>query len=56
MAHFEMNRGAMTYVVCQLLVILFFGLFTEYKHGGDPHDKTQEEVAVELLKNHYPSF
>ena len=52
-----MNRGALTYVICQLLVILFFGLFTEYKsEGGDPRSKAQDEVATENLKNHYPSF
>ncbi len=40
MAHFAMNRGAMTYVICQIIVILFFGLFTEYNEkGGSPRDK-----------------
>lgn len=57
MAHFAMNRGAMTYVVCQIIVILFFGLFTEYKDkGGDPHSRAQDAIATKMIKSHYASF
>jgi len=57
MAHFEMNRGALTYVICQILVILFFGLFTEFKDGATPHSTPADEArAKQLLKDHYPSF
>lgn len=57
MAHFEMNRGALAYVICQTIVILFFGLFTEFKDGTDPQGgQGTEDRAVELIQNHYPSF
>jgi ammonium transporter Rh len=44
----------MLYIISQVIVILFFGLFTHYGEGGDPKDSTQENVATELLRNHYP--
>jgi uncharacterized membrane protein len=56
MPHFEISRAFMTYLICQIIVILFFGLFTEFKYGADPKDHKQNEVATELLKNHYPCF
>lgn len=57
MSGLHLGRAPLTYIICQIIVILFFGLFTEFKKGADPHGGPHaEEVAVELIKNHYACF
>lgn len=57
MSGFHLGRAPLTYIICQILVILFFGLFTEFKKGADPRGGPHvEEKAVELIKHHYTCF
>lgn len=56
MTHFKLGRAPLLYIICQAIVILFFGLFTEFKTGTDPKDSHEEPHATELLKDHYACF
>ena len=58
MTKMEIGKAPLTYMICQGLVILFFGLFSEFKEGSDPlADPTaQDSYARQVLKDHYPSF
>ena len=58
MTLFQLGRPQVTYLVCQALVILFYGLFVEFKSGTDPKgDKAKEDAtAQDMLRNRYASF
>jgi uncharacterized membrane protein len=56
MSNFSLGRAPLLYIICQAIVILFFGLFTEFKTGTDPKDSKEEPHATELLKDHYACF
>lgn len=56
MSKLSFSTGPVLYAICQILVILFFGLFTEFKKGADPRSTHEEEHASEILKNHYAHF
>ena len=51
-----MGKEPLLYIICQAIVILFFGLFTEFKKGADPKDSHEEPHATELLQDHYACF
>jgi hypothetical protein len=53
MSGFHLGRAPLLYIISQIIVILFFGLFTQYGHGGDPKDPDQKKVATKLLNTHY---
>ena len=56
MSHFKLGRAPLLYIICQAIVMLFFGLFTEFKKGADPKDSHEEPHAKELLLDHYACF
>lgn len=56
MSGFHLGRAPLLYIISQIIVILFFGLFTKYGHGGDPKDSHEMEEATKLLNTHYPQF
>ena len=56
MSHFTIGRAPLVYLISMIIVILFFGLFTEFKSGTDPKNAKEEDHATELLRNHYACF
>jgi ammonium transporter Rh len=56
MSGFHLGRAPLLYIISQIIVILFFGLFTKYGHGGDPKDSNEMKVATKLLNTHYAQF
>lgn len=57
MTKMALGREEVTYVVAQIIVIFFFGIFTGFFGGTSPlADSKMNEVAALSLKDHYPSF
>lgn len=40
------GRQEITFILCEAICILFYGLFTEYKAGTDPKTAAADEPAI----------
>ena len=40
------GRVEITFLLCEAVCILFYGLFTEYKVGTDPKTLASDEAAI----------
>lgn len=54
----SISTGPVLYLVCQIIVILMFGLFATFKHGTEYRNYSEEEekYAAKIIKNHYAAF
>jgi ammonium transporter Rh len=54
---FAFGRAELTFLVCESICILFYGLFTEYGGLTSPYsDKAANEKASDFLQEKYPLF
>jgi ammonium transporter Rh len=57
MTHLSLGRAPLTYFICQVIVILFFGLFTEFNEYNSPMSPAaNEEKALKIAHSKYPLF
>jgi ammonium transporter Rh len=51
------GRVEITFLLCEAVSILFYGLFTEYKEGSDPKTNAADEAAIQTyMHDKYPCF
>jgi hypothetical protein len=51
------GRVEITFLLCEAVSILFYGLFTEYKLGSDPKTSPALEAGIEgYMHDKYPMF
>ena len=49
------GRAEMTFIVCQVIVILFYGLFVEFGKGTSVHSTEDEDTTTaDELHTRYP--
>ena len=54
-----LGKAPVVFAVCQIIVILFYGLFVEFGSGSNPHqaqDAAANAATKTFVKDHYPSF
>jgi len=58
MTKMEIGKAPLTYAICQILVILFFGLFSTFGDSTNPQGNLayEDPSSTAMLKDHYASF
>ena len=53
----QLGRAELTFLVCETICILFYGLFTEYGVGTSPHSTAAEDLVIsDHIQQKYPLF
>lgn len=53
----QLGRSEMTFLVCEAVCILFYGLFTEYGEETSPFSTAEDDVKInDILHNKYALF
>lgn len=53
----HLGKAELTFLVCETVCILFYGLFTEYGDGTSPQSTAADDVAIKnKIQAQYPLF
>jgi hypothetical protein len=53
----ELGRAETTFLVCEAVCILFYGLFTEYGDKASPFSSADDDVTItNYIQEKYPFF